>query len=439
MRRRIIFACLAAVAAHFAAFPAGAQQLDDFDRRRIGTMLEVARDAIAEHYYDSTFHGLNLAERYDTAAARIRSATDIDRALAAVAQFALDLHDSHTFFVPPQRTVSAEYGWDMAMVGDTCFVVAVDAGSDAARQGVHPGDAVLTVGGYVPTRENLWQLLYLYRVVRPQRSLRTTLRAPGSAPRTLDLAATIREGKRILDLTGMDGGEDIVRLIRDAAKTAEEMRDEVVDVDDSTLVWRFPTFAVPQREIDEVLDRARRKRTLILDLRGNSGGPVRVLTALMGRLNREPVTIGIERERRTQRSLVAKGAGAAAFTGQLIVLVDSRSASASELAARVVQLTKRGRVLGDRTAGAVMRARYHGHFMGTQTVVFYGINVTDADLEMTDGGRLENVGVMPDEVILPTAEDLASGRDPVLARAVTLTGRTITAIDAGTLLRRRTR
>ena len=261
MHRRIVFACLAAVAAHFAALPARAQQLDDFDRRRIGTMLEVARDAIAEHYYDSTYHGLDLAARYDTAAARIRAATDIDRALAAVAQFALDLHDSHTFFVPPQRTVSAEYGWDMAMVGDTCFVVAVNAGSDAARQGVHTGDAVLAVGGYVPTRDNLWQLLYLYRVVRPQRSLRTTLRAPGAAPRTLDLAATIREGKRILDVTGMDGGDDIMRLIRDAEKTGDEVRDEVVDVGDSTLVWRFPTFAVAQREIDDVVDRARRKRT----------------------------------------------------------------------------------------------------------------------------------------------------------------------------------
>lgn len=438
MRRRILLACLAA-AGHFAAPPARTQQLDDFDRRRIGTMLEVARDAIAEHYYDSTFHGLNLAARYDTAAARIRAATDIDHALAAVAQFALDLRDSHTFFVPPQRTVSVEYGWDMAMVGDTCFVVAVDAGSDAARQGVHPGDAVLAVGGFVPTRDNLVQLLYLYRIVRPQRSLRTTLRPPGAEPRTLDLAATIREGKRILDLTGMDGGEDIVRLIRDAAKSAEEMRDEVVDVGDSTLVWRFPTFAVAPRQIDDVIDRARKKRTLILDLRGNSGGPVRVLTALMGRLNREAVTIGIERERRAQRPLVAKGAGDEAFTGQLIVLVDSRSASASELTARVVQLTKRGRVLGDRTAGAVMRARYHGHRSGTQTVVFYGINVTDADLEMTDGGRLENVGVVPDEVILPTAADLASGRDPVLARAVTLAGRAISATDAGTLLRRRTR
>jgi carboxyl-terminal processing protease len=203
------------------------------------------------------------------------------------------------------------------------------------------------------------------------------------------------------------------------------------------LVWRLPTFAVGTSDIENVFIRARRKNALILDLRGNSGGPVRVMNALLGRLSRDAVTIGIQHERGARSPLVANGVGNDAFTGQLTVLVDSRSASASEVTARVVQLTRRGRVIGDRTAGAVMRARYHGYSIGTQTVVFYGVNVTDADLEMSDGGRLEGVGVVPDELVLPTAEDMAAGRDPALARALTLAGKSITADDAGGLLARR--
>lgn len=436
MRARLL-AVLSALVLSAPPAPVAGQQLDAFDRQRVKTMLENARDALAANYYDSTFHGVDLTAQYDTSLARIGVAADIDRAIAAVAQFALELHDSHTFFVPPQRTVWAEYGWDMAMVGDTCYVVSVDAGSDAEKQGVHTGDAVLRVNGYGPTRDNLWQLLYLFRLLRPQRSLHVMLRAPSATPRTLDLAATIHERKQIVDLTGSDGGEDIARFIRDAEKRAQDDRAEAVEVGDSILLWRFPTFATDPTDVEDVIDRARKKQTLILDLRGNSGGPLSVLSTLVGRLNRDTVTIAIERERRRQQPLVAKGAGNDAFTGRLIVLVDSRSASASELTARVVQLRKRGLVIGDRTSGAVMRARYHGFQSGTQTAIFYGLNVTDADLVMTDGGRLEGAGVVPDELLVPSANDLAAGADPVLARALSVAGRPMTAAAAGALLHRR--
>jgi C-terminal processing protease CtpA/Prc len=52
---------------------------------------------------------------------------------------------------------------------------------------------------------------------------------------------------------------------------------------------------------------------------------------------------------------------------------------------------------------------------------------------MADGKSLEGTGVTPDETVLPTAEDIAAGRDPVLAYAAKLAGLEIDPVKAGKL------
>jgi C-terminal processing protease CtpA/Prc len=100
--------------------------------------------------------------------------------------------------------------------------------------------------------------------------------------------------------------------------------------------------------------------------------------------------------------------------------------------ARIVQLEKRGVVIGDRTAG-VMQSLGFRHFLGEDSGVFYGANITNADVIMTDGKSLERVGVTPDELLLQTAADLAAGRDPVLARAAAIAGFELPPDKAGAM------
>jgi carboxyl-terminal processing protease len=130
---------------------------------------------------------------------------------------------------------------------------------------------------------------------------------------------------------------------------------------------------------------------------------------------------------------IAKGHNEKAFQGQLIVLVDGESASASEVFARVIQLEKRGTVIGDRSAGMVMQSKFYPLQLGLVNAIFFGINVTNADLIMTDGKSLEHVGVTPDELLLPTPEDMATNRDPVLAHAGSLVGIKLDPEKAGAL------
>ena len=80
-----------------------------------------------------------------------------------------------------------------------------------------------------------------------------------------------------------------------------------------------------------------------------------------------------------------------------------------------------------------MRSKQYSHELGVETVVPYGVSITDADVVMGDGKSLEHVGVIPDEVKLPTALDMQAKRDPVLAYAISLLGGNISPEKAGTL------
>jgi len=398
-------------------------------------MLTAVKREIEQTYFDPALKSVDFNANATVAKERIDKAESIGDAFSAIAQFVLELDDSHTFFLPPRQTVASDYGWLMGMVGDTCYVLRVKPGSDAARQGVAPGDVVKSVNGWRPTRATLWRIEYLFLVLRPQPGLHVELITPKGVERELNIAADVKQSKKVVSLVGAESGWDISRLIDEQAKQARERKPQIVESGKQVLVARLPSFSTDEGSVHQVLSRAHGREVLILDLRGNSGGAVDVLQTLLGGLFANDITIGSLKEREKVTPQVAKGAGSYAFGGRVFVLVDAASASASELLARAVQLTERGTVIGDRTAGAVMVARQrslvttHG-----ENVIQFGASVTVADVVMSDVARLEKKGVTPDFIVLPTADDLASGRDPALAQALKFAGQTVDAAAAGALL-----
>src|SRR6202049_2357297 len=200
---------------------------------------------------------------------------------------------------------------------------------------------------------------------------------------------------------------------------------------DKLMVWKMPEFDMTDSDVDSMFGKARKFKALVLDLRGNPGGAVLTLERMVGNVVDHDVTIAKRIGRKDLKPQLAKTRGSSVFTGKLIVLVDSRSASAAELFARTMQLEKRGTVLGDRSSGSVMESQRFSMKVGADTIALYGASITDADLIMADGKSLEHNGVIPDETILPTAADLAGGRDPALARAAELAGLPIEPTAAG--------
>ena len=96
-----------------------------------------------------------------------------------------------------------------------------------------------------------------------------------------------------------------------------------------------------------------------------------------------------------------------------------------------VKSSSRSRSSPDLPHGAVMTSRVFGDEVGLDVVIFYGVSVTVADVIMSDGKSLEHHGVTPDEVRLPTGEDLAAGKDVVLSYAASLHGVTLDPVEAG--------
>jgi C-terminal processing protease CtpA/Prc len=397
------------------------QEISNLERGRVRDMLHTIADDVKKHYYDPKYHGVDWEANVRAADQRIEAASSLNHALSEIAAALDSLNDSHTFFLPPARPYKHDYGWQIEMVGEKCFVTQIRPQSNADAKQVKRGDEILRINGFQPTRENLWRMNYIFDVLRPQPTLRVDLRSPGGQQREVQVLAIMRQTKKVTNLT-MNGASDIWDLIRESETMAQLGRAKWAEAGDDGAILKFPGFYFDEGEIDDIVRKARKRKFLIVDLRGNLGGSLDTLKWFLGGIFENEVKVADRVTRTDLKTLVAKPKRQNAFSGKLVVLVDSKSASASELFARVVQLEKRGIVLGDKTAGAVMESKRFSYKHGMDTVVLYGASITDADLIMKDGKSLEQTGVTPDELLLPNAADLASGRDPVLAHAVELCG-----------------
>jgi carboxyl-terminal processing protease len=430
-RLRALAASVAAALLLLAAAPPRRARAQIGYSRSVGReMLKDIKRDIRENYYDPAFRGKDLDAHFKAAEEMVGRAETTEQVYAVIAQALMDFGDSHLYFVPPMWSASAEYGWRMKMVGDKCYVVAVKPGSDAEAKGLRPGDLVHSVDGFAPERATLWKMDYFYNALAPKPGMVVTVRGADGRARQFQIAAKVTKGKVVQDV----GGHDWYQRQIEADKDAELYKNRLAGFGEDLLVWKMPTFVLDKEKVNEAMDGARKAKTLVLDLRGNGGGYLDTVTALLGNFFDRDVKVGDVKTRKEARPIVAKTrGGAGVFKGRLVVLVDSESGSGSEIFARVVQLEKRGTVLGDRTAGAVMASRFYTHRIGQGEFILYGVSVTVQDVLMGDGRSLEGAGVTPDEVLLPTAADLAAGADPVLARAAALAGVQLDPARAGAL------
>jgi carboxyl-terminal processing protease len=409
--------------------PGDKGQLSSLDRSTIELMAKDSAEAVRKNYFDPAYGGVDFNAAYKAALQDIARAGSVHEGYDAIANMMAKLNDSHTRFYPPEQPFIVEQGWDMQFIGDK-FVTFVKRGSDAEGQGLKPGDEVLELENVRPTRANWVDLRYRIKDLAPRSSLHVVVASPGHQATLKVIPSVVKQRAGQFDITSNEYW--IYRHQFDS--DMEKYTSHTLTLNDVLLI-KLATFMHKDEALDGELHKAEKARAVIVDLRGNPGGAESFLLHLLGNLFDRDVTVGEHVGRTKSKPLIAKARHV--YSGKVIVLVDSDSASCSEIMARAIQLEKRGTVIGDKTAAAVRTAIVKEFEHGQGTVYFYAAEVTINDLKMSDGNSLEKIGVTPDELLLPTPQQLAAGEDPQLARAFELAGAPISAQKAGKLFPRR--
>jgi C-terminal processing protease CtpA/Prc len=409
------------------ALPQEHEQYKALTNSQVLEMLNAVESDIKKNYWDPKLNGLDMDKTFAEARQKIVAARSQNEALLYVAGAVDGLKDSHTRFVPPEPPYRVEQGWRAQIIGTKCYVTHVQPGSDAEAKGLKAGDEIVLINGFKITPENFAALTYGYTVFQ-QSGFRLLVRSRDGNGREITAMAKVLPGQKVVTREEM--------LAWFSAHAHDSPKDHSYYAQQGGIIlWKLPDFDVEPETMDASIHKTKSFSALVLDLRGNRGGSGVATARLLGAFFDHDVHVANRKRRKGGESIVAKGRGRKAYSGKLIVLIDRNSASAAEILARVIQLEKRGIVIGDRSAGAVMEAQYFPHTLSLSpaSVTTYAVEVTNADLVMADGGRLESIGVTPDEQILPSPADLESARDPALARAAELAGVQITPEEAGKL------
>lgn len=425
-----ILLCVVALVVLFAA-PLPAQKLSRMDRELAETMLDnVSRD-METYYYDPKLEGLEWTGLVEDAKAKIDQAPNMAVANAEIAALLEKLNDSHTRFIPPRNLITARYGFDFKIFGKNAYITHVKQGSDAAKKGLATGDQLLLLNGFTVDRDGAEKLKVAMNVLMPQKSLDLVFCDLSSKVIKETVQAEVKRTGQVMGLG--DSTWNLNERIMRGENSWEKERSRYKELGPDLMVLKIPAFVETRSDVDDLFRKAKNHKALIVDLRGTPGGRVDSVMDFLGDVFTHEIKVGNWVARNKTEKLVVRPNSRDAFTGDLIVLIDSETASGGEIFSRMIQLEERGTILGDHSSGMTMESEYQIHRYGENPIYYYGDSVTVASTVMEDGKSLEHIGVEPDRKMLPSAADIAAKRDPVLAYAAGLEGVKLSPEDAAKL------
>ena len=264
--------------------------------------------------------------------------TDNDKITEAGIKAMLKELDPHSTYTDTKETKAlleqmqgsfSGIGIQFNIVSDTLFVIQTTKNGPSERAGILAGDKIVTVNDTVISG------------VKMERSdIMSRLRgAKGTEVRV----EVVRRGiDRLLPFT----------LVRDDIST--ETVDAAYMIDDKNGYIRITSFgAKTHEEFASKLDSLKSLglKNLIIDLEGNGGGYLNAAVDIASELiDEEKLVVYTEGRSNPRQEYISRGNGKF-LKGNLVVIVDETSASASEILAGAIQDWDRGLVVGRRSFG----------------------------------------------------------------------------------------
>ncbi len=395
-------------------------QLDSFD---------AAWRLVHETHFDTTFNGVDWPAVRDQLRPRAVGASQ-DTIRQLIQEMVGRLGQSHFALIPKEMaddpkggSGSGTAGLDVRLIDGQIVVTDVDPNGPAAEGGVKVGWVLTSVDDR--TVDDL-----LARIAERKSKYSAPFRAaasvagwllgePGSTVTLHFLDAEDQPTMRTIQRGPAPGeivkfGDFPAFYARFAAREVRAGSGHAVGV-----IW-FSTWMVPlMRQVDSAVNAFRDLDGIVLDLRGNRGGIAAMIMGVAGHFTTRRDTLGLFRSKQATLAFAANprrvspdGHPVVPFAGPVAILIDDLSASASEIFAGGLQAIHRARVFGSTSLGGVLPARWDR--LPNGDLLYHAI----ADFVTADGTILEGRGVLPDDPITVTRNDLLRGSDPVLEAAL---------------------
>lgn len=310
--------------------------------------------------------------------------------------------DRYSEFIEPERyqliqiAMKGEYagiGAILKLVGTRIAIRAVEPGKPAEKAGLLPEDIILKINDVMIENKTIAEVAAMLRGDENVAVILKIMRGPAGEIFDIKIQRQKIEIQATQDARMIGKAIGYFRLI----------------------AWQDNTTAQAEKTVKDLKKKG--MKALIIDLRDNDGGLMTQAVALAELfLPKGKKIVSVQSKIAEQRKEYVSSKDQGYFDMPLVVLVNERTASASEVFSGALQDYRRATIVGAKTFGKG----------SVQSVIplddVSGMKLTTARYLTPEGRILDGVGLVPDQVVDKGAEG-SQETDPQTAAAIAVLGK----------------